>query len=153
MEDDMARKKALTIFSLLLWAQLVFAGGLMLWRYQLIASGRGEVFPTSTSAQIDSFIEFVTANCPESANIVYLKNKDFSSAYVSYTLYPRSLIDFPVDWTSLPDANEFISRVSEIRGRSGATSCLMVDHYAGPVPGIGERLIFNQNQFLVALEE
>ena len=148
-----SRKKAFTIFSILLWAQLIFTGGLMLWRYQLIASGKGKVFPTSTSAQIDSFIEFVIANCPESANIVYLKSKGFSSMYVRYTLYPRSLIDFPVYGTSLPDANEFISRVAEIRGGSGATSCLMVDHYAGPVPGIGERFIFNQNQFLVVLEE
>jgi hypothetical protein len=137
-----SKRKWVTVFSLLLWAQLIFSGGLTLWRYQLIHTQNWPVYPSDNSPQLDQFAAFIKTVCSDETAIGYISTEYNSFARLNYELYPR-----PVHNLSSLTENEVQTAIAENEIR-----CLVYDYASGHRQIEGSRHDFSGNQYVLQLE-
>ncbi len=137
-----SKRKWVTLFSLLLWAQLIFSAGLTLWRYQLIFTQDWPVYPSENSPQIEQFAAFIKSICSDETTIGYVSTEFNSFARLNYELYPRPVHNL----SSLAD--------SDVRAEIAKNDigCLIYDFAPDQQQGEGRRFGFSSNQFVLQLE-
>ena len=143
LDDSVGRNKklALTIISLLLWAQLVFSIGLTLWRYWLVSSGEAELFVAASPVSMNALLEETELQCPEDAKLAFLGSES-NWYYVQYKLYPRRLTRYRFDSES-PRSDEVKRKIDGILRQMGTGACLLVDRYPDSQPLMGQRVDVN----------
>jgi hypothetical protein len=135
-------RKWYTLFSLLLWTQLIFSGGLTLWRYQLVLTQDWPVYPSNNSPRLDPFATFIKSICSDSEGIGYISTEYNSFTRLKYELYPRPFHNLSdLTETELQPAIE----ASEIH-------CLVYDFAPNTRLMVGTLHDFSSNQFVLRLE-
>jgi hypothetical protein len=120
-----SKKLALTVFSILLWAQLVFSIGLGLWRYLLISSGEAELFVSTSPRRLDPLLEETESYCPDDTPVAFLGDES-SFYYVQYRLFPKRVARYRFDIED-PKPDEVTIRVDEVLQKMHTGACLLVD--------------------------
>ncbi len=149
----MGRKKklGLTIFSLLLWAQLVFSVGITVWRYWLVGTGGAELFVAESAQQVEPLLGAVDDQCPAGSYLIYFGD-EAAYYYARYQLYPRSLT-----WSRFERevANESILEnfVSDFLAEVDSDACLLFDYLPSTPLTMGERLLVNGEQVLYVVSK
>lgn len=130
------------MFSLLLWAQLIFSGGLTLWRYQLILTQDWPVYPSNNSPQLSPFAAFIKTVCSNSEATGYITTEYNSFTRLNYELYPQPLHNLS-DLT----AAELQATINDKE-----IYCLIYDYAPGAQLMTGVRHNFSSDQFVLRLE-
>ncbi len=140
--SSISERKWFTLFSLLLWAQLIFSAGLTAWRYKLIAADNWPVYPSDNSPQPDQFAAFIKTICSDETAIGYLSAEYNSFARLNYELYPLSVHNL----SGLTD-NDFRAAIAE-----NEILCLVYDYASDRQQVNGRRYDFLESQYVVRLE-
>ncbi len=146
------RKWKYTLFSILLWIQLVFTVGLGLWRSWDILFGSADIYLGNPSPGVYQFIEFVDRRCPEGSYGVYVSSQFRSNNYFRYELYPIRVSRWSYDWNSASAVNEMLGQVRQFALAREAPVCLIVDHLDAEIPEAGQRSYLNENQYLIVVD-
>ena len=136
-----SKKLALTVFSILLWAQLVFSIGLGLWRYLLISSGEAELFVASSPRRLDPLLEETEIYCPDDTLIAFLGDES-SFYYVQYRLFPRPVARHRFDIED-PKPDEMMIEIDEILEKMNKGTCLLVDRLPASESSLAVRTAVN----------
>ncbi len=150
-----SQKLGLTIFSLLLWAQLLFGVGLMFSRYRLILNGQAIVFSTNLTPEIKYFSDFTSNYCPVGAPILYLTviERGANSKYVRYEVYPNTVTRRLPEWNLPPSEDDLNEVVASVFGADFQTICLVADGLPVELPDVGERFTYSPSQYLIILPD
>lgn len=146
------RRHLVTIFSLLLWAQLIFSVGLMGWRYWAVFWGQFEVFVGTSPAQTNPLIELSRKHCEEESPIFYIGRSEPDYFFVRYQLFPHQVVGLLGDWPADLGAEDVEKRLQPILKNSPNKSCIMVDRVLTMLPTLGARLEVNSNQYLIVVQ-
>ncbi len=146
------RKAWYSFFFLLLWVQLIFAIGLMIWRYQLIILRDGDVYLGNTSPGLNGFIGFVDKNCPEGLAMGYLSDLYKSGEYARYDLYPRFVQPLPNAWRPPALFNSGKILIPGAPDESPPGGCLMIEYMEQRLVLAGKWLDYNANQALIVFQ-
>ena len=146
------RKAWYSFFFLLLWIQLIFAAGMMIWRYQLIVFRDGELYLGNASPGVNGFINFVEQNCPESMPVGYLSDQYKSGGYARYALYPRIVQPLPSSWRPPAGRQPGEQLIPGVPPDSAPGGCLMIEYMDEQPALAGEWLEYNADQALVVVE-
>ena len=134
------------IFSVLLWAQLVFTVGLTAWRYQLVLFSGGEVYVSNVSPGTEQFAAFADQNCPENMPFAYVSSHYRGASRFRYELYPRRPTNLS---TAVAGDPSFATAVQLMQ--ADQIACLVVDYLDVAPPIVGERRVLNADQYLIIL--
>lgn len=137
-----SRRKWLTIFSLFLWAQLVFSSGLTLWRYHLIYTQDWPVYPSNNSPQLEQFTLFIKSTCNNDEAIGYISNEYNSFARLNYELYPQPIYNL----SHLPE-----SSAHAIMAEKGI-KCFVYDYASDTTTFNGTSYLYSNEQFILRIE-
>lgn len=135
--------RGLLLFSLLIWAQLVFGLGMTAWRYRLVAQGEADVLISGLSPRIRRLGQLARDLCPAGEEVVYLSTgAQGGEVMVRYFLFPR-----PVTVISAHEPGYVALTRKEIEARSAG--CLLV--FGASLPGSwqGERVSLNDDDFVL----
>lgn len=149
----MGRKKklGLTIFSLLLWAQLVFSVGITVWRYWLVGTGGAELFVAASMQHVEPLLGAVDDQCPAGSHLIYFGD-EAAFYYARYQLYPRSLA-----WSrfeqEIADESILESYVSDFLVELDSDTCLLFDYMPSTPLTMGERFVVNGEQVLYVVSK
>lgn len=144
-------KLGLTVFSLLLWAQLVFSVGITVWRYWLVGTGGAELFVAASMQHVEPLLGAVDDQCPAGSHLIYFGD-EAAFYYARYQLYPRSLTRSRFEPKV---ANESIleSFVGDFLAELDSDACLLFDYLPSTPLTVGERLIVNGEQVLYVVSK
>lgn len=133
----------LLLFSLLLWAQLLFGVGMTAWRYRLINQGTADVLLTGISPRIRQLAQQGSEICPQDASVVYIYGgKEEGDATMRYRLYPRIVSVIPQ--ASARNTGELEADLRE----SGATCLLALGVDLGDI-WPGKRVQLNEDDYIL----
>lgn len=145
------RRHIVTVFSLLLWAQLIFSVGLLAWRYLAIFSGQFEIFVSTSPAQTDPLIELSRVRCEEESSVFYIGRSETDYFYVRYELFPQQVVGLHGDWPADLSVEAVEKKLLPITKSDPYTGCIMVDRVLTTLPTLGERLDVNSSQYLIVI--
>jgi len=145
------KKLALTVFSLLLWVQLIFSLGLMVWRYWLISSGDAELYVSTSARWAESLLETVEDRCPEDATLLFLGD-DASFHYTRYQIHPRELTQVRVE-AEENDGDRKAELLDDVLTELAADVCLLADDLPPELGSSGERIIVKDDYSLLLIKK
>lgn len=143
------RRIGLLLFSLVLWIQLVFTTGMMLWRFWSVSTGSSEIFlgigPALGTAEL---IDSVERHCPNGQRIFYVGDHEANSFFIRYQLYPRVVSHLSSNWTAEPIEDEILAKIESQIG-DNEQACIMVDGITLQTPSGDERFEVNSIQSVI----
>ena len=145
---DRKSRILILLFSILLWAQLIFSLGLMIKRYWSVYTREFEIFLGVSPTRTDPLIDFAQKNCPEEANLLYLGPSAADKFYVRYQFYPRNIrsvwIDAPTVVTGALLERMFGPQ-AELEAQG---ACLLVDRLDSSITGLVTQMQVDPEQSL-----
>jgi hypothetical protein len=145
------RRHLVTLFSLLLWAQLIFSVGLLAWRYWGIFSGQFEIFVSTSPTQTVPLIELSRDRCDEESSVYYIGSSETDYFYVRYELFPQPVVGLHGDWPADLSIEAVKKKLLPIRKNDQYTGCIIVDRVQTTLPPLGKRFDLNSSQYLIVV--
>ena len=139
----MGRKKklGLTVFSILLWAQLVFSIGITTWRYWLVSTGVAELFVSASTERIEPLLAEIRDQCSSAAALFYVGDGP-SYDYYRYQFFPRRVASVRPDVED-SDFEQLALRVDQRIQALGGDACLLFEQLPPESFYPGERIILD----------
>ena len=135
------RKLGLTVFSILLWMQLVFSIGITVWRYWLVSTGEAELFVSASMGQIETLLVEIRDQCSSDAALFYIGDGP-SYDYYRYQFFPRRVSLVRPDEED-SDFEQLAIRVDQIIQALSGDACLLFEQLPPESFYPGERIVLD----------
>jgi hypothetical protein len=134
-------KLGLTVFSILLWVQLVFSIGITAWRYWLVSTGEAELFVSASMERIEPLLAEIRDQCSSAAALFYIGDGP-SYDYYRYQFFPRRVaLVRPGEEDS--DFEQLAIRVDQSIQALGGDACLLFEQLPPESFYPGERIVID----------
>ena len=146
---DRKSRILILLFSILLWAQLIFSLGLMGIRYWSVYASQSEIFVGVSPTRTEPLIDYAREHCPDEASLLYIGPSEADKLYVRYQFYPRRIKSIWVEPSTLVTGELVVRRFGPWADITTDGSCLLIDRLDDSLSGFGTQMILDSEQSII----